>query len=250
MLTLLLASMTGFRTDPPSGSSGGRGSTGHRGEIVWDADAHDLETDLEYFSAAFGTRLPVVDFGCGDGRQTRFLRRHFGTVLGADVSPSAIERAWAAGCAPGVSYRILDARDHEAAAGLHRELGDVNVYIRGVLQALSPAARPQAVETIAELLGGTGTLFVKELPREASSYFAAVAGRHGLSPGLARVMRLVPPGEISEPDLVRLFPADRFDVLSTGTSHMHTVNTLPDGEVITVPAIYAVIRRVGTRRSS
>jgi hypothetical protein len=77
---------------------------------------------------------------------------------------------------------------------------------------------------------------------KASSYFAAVTGRHGLSPGLARIMRLIPPGQISEPDLVRLFTADRFDVLSTGTTHIHTVNTLPDGEMITVPAIYAVIR--------
>lgn len=217
------------------------GIDGTPGEIVWDADARDLESDLEHFAAAFG-QLPVVDVGCGDGRQTRFLARHFPTVLGVDASPSAIGRARAASPAPGVSYQIMDAGDHEAAAGLHRRLGDVNVYIRGVLQALPPAARPQAAGTIAELLGGTGTLFVKELPPEASSYFASVAARHGLPPGLARIMRLIPPGEISGPDLVRLFPADRFDVLSTGTSHMHTVNTLPDGEVIMVPAIYAVIR--------
>ena len=55
-------------------------------------------------------------------------------------------------------------------------------------------------------------------------------------------MQLIPPGEIAEPDLVRLFPADRFEVMRTGTSHIHTVNTLPDGEVIMVPAIYALIR--------
>jgi len=112
-----------------------------------------------------------------------------------------------------------------------------------VLQALPPASRPRAVQTVAALLGTAGTLFAKELPPEAASYLAAVTRQHGQPPGLAKVLRHgLAPGQILLPDLVRLFPADRFDVLSTGTGHMHTVNTLPDGEVITVPAIYAVIR--------
>jgi SAM-dependent methyltransferase len=214
---------------------------GTPGEIVWDADAGDLDADLEHFAASFDERLPMVDFGCGDGRQTRFLGRHFATVLGVDISPAAVARARATANPPNVTYRVLDAREPDAAAGLHRELGDANVYIRGVLQALPPAARPRAVESIARLLGGTGTLFAKELPPEASSYFAAVVQRHGLSLGLARVMRLIPPGQISEPELVALFPADRFDVKRTGTSHIHTTNALPNGEVMMVPAIYALV---------
>jgi SAM-dependent methyltransferase len=204
--------------------------------------AGDLDADLAHFAASFDERLPVVDFGCGDGRQTRFLGRYFATVCGVDISPAAVDRAPAADNPANVSFRILDARDPGAAARLHRELGDVNVYIRGVLQALPLAARPRAVETIERLLGATGTLFAKELPPAATAYFAAVAERHGLPPGLARIMRLIPPGEISEPDLVRLFPTDHFDVMSTGNSHIRTVNTLPNGEVITVPAIYALVR--------
>ena len=184
----------------------------------------------------------MVDFGCGDGRQTRFLGRYFATVCGVDISPAAVDRARAADNPANVSFRILDARDPGAAARLHPELGDVNVYIRGVLQALPLAARPRAVETIERLLGATGTLFAKELPPAATAYFAAVAERHGLPPGLARIMRLIAPGEISEPDLVRLFPTDHFDVMSTGNSHIRTVNTLPNGEVIAVPAIYALVR--------
>jgi hypothetical protein len=46
---------------------------------------------------------------------------------------------------------------------------------------------------------------------------------------LAKVMRQIPPGQISLPELVGLFPADQFDVLDTGTGHIHTVNTLPGG---------------------
>lgn len=215
---------------------------GTPGEIVWDADAADLAADLQRFAASFDKRLPVVDFGCGNGRQTRFLGRHFTTVLGVDISPAAIDSARAAENPPHVSYRVLDARDPDAAAELHREFGDVNVYVRGVLQALPSAARPRAVRSIARLLGATGTLFAKELPPEAGSCLATVVQRHGLSPGIARVMRLIPPGQISVADLSRLFSADCFDMISTGTSHIHTVNTLPNGEVLMVPAIYALVR--------
>jgi SAM-dependent methyltransferase len=184
----------------------------------------------------------VIDLGCGDGRQTRFLGRHFAEVCGVDLSSAAVNRARATDNPSNVSFRVLDARDPAAADDLHDELGDANVYVRGMLQALPPASRPQAVDTIGRLLGTTGTLFAKELPPEATSYFAAVASRYGLPPSLARIMELIPPGEISEAELQELFTADRFDVLSKGTSRIQTVNTLPNGEVITVPAIYALVR--------
>jgi len=218
------------------------GIDGTPGEIVWDADPGDLKADLDHFATSFGQALPVVDFGCGDGRQSRFLARHFPDVLGVDISAAAIGRARAADNPPNVGYQVLDARDPAGAAALHTERGDANVYIRGVLQALPAAHRPQAVQAVASLLGVTGTLFVKELPPQAASYFATVIQRHGLTPGLAKVMRHIPPGQISEPELVGLFPADRFEVVSTGTSCMHSINVLPDGEVIMVPAIWALIR--------
>ena len=212
------------------------------GEVVWEADPGDLEADLDHFAGTFGPALPVVDLGCGDGRQTRFLARHFPAVVGVDLSAAAIGRARAADNPANASYQVLDARDPAGAARLHGELGNANVYIRGVLQALPPASRPRAVQAAAALLGAAGTLFAKELPPQAASYFAALIERHGLPPGLAKVMRHVPPGQISLPELAGLFPADRFEVVSTGTSRMHTVHTLPGGEVISVPAIWALIR--------
>jgi hypothetical protein len=44
-------------------------------EIVCDAAAGDLDADREHFVASFDERLPVVDFGCGNAKQTRFLGR-------------------------------------------------------------------------------------------------------------------------------------------------------------------------------
>ena len=219
------------------------GLDGTPGEIVWDADPADLEADLRCFAEPLNEALPVVDFGCGDGRQTRFLAGHFTYVVGVDISAAAIRRARAAADnPPNVAFQVLDARDPDGAARLHDGLGDANVYIRGVMQALPPASRPGSVQTIATLLGTTGTLFAKELPPEAACYFADVTERYGMPPGLAKVMRSIPPGQISLPELSGLFPADRFEVLGTGTSHMRTVNSLPGGVVISVPAIWIVIR--------
>ena len=48
---------------------------------------------------------------------------------------------------------------------------------------------------------------------------------------------------LNENDLEVLFPLDRFTLLSTGKSHIHTVHTLPSGEVVKVPAFYAILRQ-------
>lgn len=218
------------------------GLDGTPGEIVWDADPNDLEADLDLFAGSFTQALPVVDVGCGDGRQTRFLARHFTHVTGVDFSAAAITRARTADNPPNVAFQVLDARDSADVARLHDELGDTNVYIRGMLQALPSGGRPAAARSIAALLGETGTLFAKELPPAAGSYFADVVQRHGMPPGLARVMQQVPPGQISEHELAGLFPADRFETLGTGASHIRTVNSLPGDEKIMVPAVWALIR--------
>lgn len=218
------------------------GVNGAPGEIVWDASQSDLMTDLEVFGPSFDRGLPVIDLGCGNGRQTRFLARHFETVVGVDVSPSAIERAAAADNPANLTYRVLDASAPQQAERLHQEFGDANVYIRGVLQALPPAVRPQAVLSIAALLGENGTLFAKELPPHASDYFAELVQRHGPWPALERVTQLIPPGQITQSELASLFSPDRFDVIYTGPGHIDTRNVHPNGEAINVPAICALIR--------
>jgi SAM-dependent methyltransferase len=221
------------------------------GEVLWEADPGDLDADLGHFVGSFGKALPVIDLGCGDGRQTRFLAKHFLHVVGVDVSAAAIGRARTADNPPNVSFHLLDARDSSSAATLHAALGDANVYIRGVLQALPPASRPDAVEVIATLLGTTGTLFAKELPPEVAAYFADVVKRYGgPPPSLAKVMQHIQPGQITLEALAGLFPIGRFNVLGTGDSRIRTVNTLPGGEVIIYPAIWALIRPRNARESA
>ena len=218
------------------------GLTGTPGEILWAAAPKDLLTDLAIFGAEFDSALPLVDLGCGDGRQTRFLAGHATNAIGLDIAPSAIERARRAANPDNVDYRVLDVSVASQLTALHDELGDANVYVRGVLHAVPAAHRGAVADGITTLLGSLGTLYLKELPPSVETYFADLVHHHGPPAGLDRIMHLIPPGVISYPELTALFPAERFQILDTGQGHMHTANTTPDGAQITVPALYALIR--------
>ena len=62
-------------------------------------------------------------------------------------------------------------------------------------------------------------------------------------PELERVMRLIPPGQISEEELLGLFRPEGFEVLASGPGRIDTISVAPDGEPIRVPAIYLLARR-------
>ena len=219
--------------------------SGASGEIFWDADpAYAAQQDLGLFQGYVAPQLPLIDLGCGNGTQTRFLASHFARVIGTEISPSAIDIARTKNAAPNISYRILDVLCPGDAQALHEEIGDANLYMRGVLHQLSPADQATAMESIEQLLGTTGTLYLIELSSAAESYLTQLIKQNGPPPGLARVFQHgITPGMLNENDLEVLFPPDRFSLLSTGKSHIHTVHTLPSGEVVKVPAFYAILRQ-------
>ena len=90
-----------------------------------------VAVDLTRFQDCMDLALPLIDFGCGHGAQTRFLAQHFRRVLGVDIAPAAIKRAIALGQPANVSYRVLDALRPDEAQELHDEVGDANIYMRG-----------------------------------------------------------------------------------------------------------------------
>jgi SAM-dependent methyltransferase len=215
------------------------------GEIFWDVDSTQAaQEDLELFGGYFSPILPLVDLGCGNGTQTRFLAKHFARVIGTEIAPAAIELARKTNGAPNVSYRLLDVLCPGDAQRLHQEIGDANLYVRTVLHQLSPTDHETAVESIEQLLGGTGVLYLIELSSAAEPFFARLIQQYGPPPGLARVFQHhITPGMLNEKDLAVLFTSDRFTLLKTGESRIQTVHTLPSGEVVKVPAFYAVLRR-------
>jgi SAM-dependent methyltransferase len=220
--------------------------TGEPGEVFWDSDpALASREDLLRFRNHVDPQLPLIDLGCGNGTQTCFLAEHFATVIGTEISRSALDLARANTTSPAVSYRILDALRPEDAAALHREIGDANVYVRTVLHQFSPVDQVRAIESIERLLGERGTLYFVELSSAANPYYDRLIKEYGMPPGLARIFEYqITPGLMDEADLETLFPLDRFKILDTGASVVRTTHTLPTGERVDVPAFYAVIRRV------
>ncbi|HWI70272.1 MAG TPA: class I SAM-dependent methyltransferase, partial [Nitrospiraceae bacterium] len=208
-------------------------STGAPGEIFWDADpSHAAQQDLALFRSSMDPQLPLIDLGCGNGTQTRFLANHFARVIGTEISPAAVQIAQTKHAAPNASYRVLDVLCPDDAQALHEEIGDANVYMRAVLHQLSPADHATAIQSIERLLGRKGVLYLVELSSAAEPFFAQLIQQYGPPPGLARVFQhQITPGMLNENDLEVLFPPDRFTLLRTGKSRIHTVHTLPTGEV-------------------
>jgi SAM-dependent methyltransferase len=218
--------------------------SGAPGEIFWDADpAHAAQQDVALFHGYVDPRLPLIDVGCGHGTQTRFLAGHFSRVIGTEISPAAVDLARTKHAAPNIAYRILDVLRPDDARILHEEVGDANLYMRTVLHQLSPADHATAILSLEQLLGTMGTLYMIELSSAAEPYLAQLIQQYGPPPGLARVLQHeITPGMLSEKDLDVLFPSDRFTLLQTGQCHIQTVHTLPTGEVVKVPAFYAILR--------
>jgi|HubBroStandDraft_6_1064221.scaffolds.fasta_scaffold171147_2 SAM-dependent methyltransferase len=221
------------------------GSTsGASGEAFWDSDpAFGAAIDLPRFGDLADHALPLVDVGCGNGTQTRFLAQHFARVIGVDVSEEAVTRA-ARTPMPGVEYRRLDALRPEQASALHDEVGDVNVYVRAVLHTFLPADRAPAVASLHTLLGKGGVLFLLELAPTAEAYFHGLVTKYGAPPpGLAKVLQHgITPATFGPGDVDALFGEDRFQVLGAGEGAIRTVHALPEGGYAEVPAIYRVMR--------
>lgn len=222
--------------------------TGTGGEVLWDSNPERASAnDLALFSPRIADpSLPMLDFGCGNGRQTRYLARHFERVVGTDVAPSAIELARRETVDElNVLYRVVDGLRPEEARALHREFGDMNVYVRTVLHVLQKKDRPKFVESLAILLGEKGTLYQIELALCALDYFRTLPGDSpsGLPRHVHQVIRTGATSVGFDPkERPGLFPEDRWDVLDAGDSTTIVTVPLSHGQEGMVPAHYFILR--------
>lgn len=221
--------------------------TGQDGQVVWDAPTQlAAAEDLPRFLPLMDRSVPIVDLGCGNGRQSRYLARYFDRVIGVDVAPSAIELARQETTEEtNVEYRVLDATHPEQAEAFHREIGDVNIYIRTVLHVIQKVDRPKFVQSLKTMLGERGVLYQIELTSKALGYFRSlpVKGKMGLPPLIERVVEHGPiPVGFDANERATLFPESKFDLLREETDV--TVKTIPIalGKEGTVPANYLIVR--------
>lgn len=213
-------------------------------EIFWDVPPQEAAAqDLAVFAEHVDPLLPMIDIGCGNGTQTRFLAEHFPTVIGTEISAHALAIATENDPNSQVRYRLLDLLDPHAVTALHDEAGDANLYVRTVLHQLDPSDHAAAVAGIAELIGDQGVATIVELSSTAEPFLADLLDRPEPPPPLARVLQHeITPGLLDEHDIGTLFPPDRFAVLATGSTAIHTCYSTPDTGQVMVPAFFTVLR--------
>ncbi|WP_326673514.1 class I SAM-dependent methyltransferase [Streptomyces sp. NBC_01257] len=214
------------------------------GEAIWDADPSlsavpHSERLLPYADAS----LPVVDLGCGNGTQTRYLATRFPRAIGVDLSHAAIGHARRADPDGVAEFAQLDLVDGAAVRALHERTGDVNVYMRAVIHQSEPEARPAVAAAVATLIGQRGRAFVAELtPSSKTVLQQAAQGPDGPPAKLRRVFEhgLKPAGATDEevPDLLR---AAGLATLDSGATVLPQTEYLPDGTRIDLPARWFVL---------
>ena len=213
--------------------------TGEGGEVFWDSSAEFASReDMDRFRPYFDPDLPLVDLGCGNGRQTRFLAAHYATVIGVDVAEAAIRLARAeTGPSERVIFRVFDAVDPGAAPDLHAEFGDMNIYMRGVLHMIKWKDRPQFIESLRTLLGERGTLYQVELTSDSILKLRSLP--QGVFAQIPKVTRRV---GFNPEDRERFYPADRWTVLDQGDDVAISSVALPDGSEGAMPGTYMILR--------
>lgn len=214
---------------------------GPQARVLWETDPeYSARADMERFLQHAKIDLPLLDLGCGSGKQTGYLAQCFPRVIGVDVSPTVVRRAQQANThETNVEFRVFNALDLKEAEALHDEFGDMNIYVRGVFHVIDEQDRDNFVTTLEILLGELGMLYLIELTAEALEYVRSISSDRTL-----RFPRVVQPtGFNISTDREKYFSGTRWTLLDEGENvTLHTV-TLENGEEGAVPANYLVLRR-------
>ncbi|MFE2374078.1 class I SAM-dependent methyltransferase [Streptomyces sp. NPDC059398] len=214
------------------------------GEAIWDSDPSlTAVPHTELLLPYADTSLPVVDLGCGNGTQTRYLSTVFARALGVDLSHAAIRHARRADSAGVAEFSQLDLVDTEAVRELGRRIGDTNVYMRAVIHQSEPEARPAVAAAIAALVGERGRAFVAELTPASKELLQKVAeGPGGPPEKLRRVIQNgLKPADASEEEVPGLLRGAGLTILASGDTALAQTEHLPDGTRIDLPARWFVL---------
>ncbi|MFD5753367.1 class I SAM-dependent methyltransferase [Streptomyces sp. NPDC127033] len=214
------------------------------GEAIWDCDpslSSVPHSDLLVPHA--DTSLPVVDLGCGNGTQTRYLATRFARAIGVDLSHAAIEHARRADTTGTAEFEQLNLVDHDAVRALRQRTGDTNVYMRAVIHQSEPQDRPAVAAAVAELVGTRGRAFVAELtPASKAVLQGAVESPGGPPEKLRRVFEHgLRPASVTDEEVPDLLREAGLEILASGDTALPQTEHLPDGTRIDLPARWFVL---------
>ncbi|WP_369179725.1 class I SAM-dependent methyltransferase [Streptomyces mutabilis] len=217
------------------------------GAVFWDAEPMlTAGRHLAHFEPhVVDPGLPMIDLGCGNGTQTRYLAERFGHVVGADLSAAALDHARRADPGGRAAYRQLDATDKAEAETLHAELGDANLYVRGVLHQCEPDDRQSLADALAALLGERGRAFLVEPTQESKAVLMdLVQGPEGPPAKLAPVLRHgLTPGSVPEEAVPEYLRAAGLSVLASGELPLISTEYTAGGTRIELPSTWVVAGR-------
>ncbi|MFF7971511.1 methyltransferase domain-containing protein [Streptomyces sp. NPDC007905] len=221
-----------------------RGTSDATGEAIWDCDpALSAEPHSKLFLPHADTTRTIVDLGCGNGTQTRYLATRFARAVGVDLSHAAIEHARRAADGAPVEFQQLDLTDTGAVKALHDRLGDSNVYMRAVIHQSEPAARAAVAAAVAEIIGSEGRAFVVELTSGSRDVLKrATDDPEGPPAKLRRVFdHGLKPADADDQEILRLLAEAGLQVLADGETTLPQTEYLADGTRIDLPARWFVL---------
>ncbi|MFI1358626.1 class I SAM-dependent methyltransferase [Streptomyces sp. NPDC020898] len=216
-----------------------------QGAVFWDAEpVLTVGLHLAVFEPHLADfELPLLDLGCGNGTQTRFLKERFTRVVGADLSASALDRARSADPEGASEYELVDCADKSEVEELHRKLGDTNVYMRGVLHQCDADDRQALIDGIATLIGQSGRAFVVELSQDARPILMELAeGPDGPPSKLRPILEHgIAPGEVADSAVPVYLGAAGLAVISSGELPLTTTEYTSEGTRIVLPSKWVVV---------
>lgn len=222
-------------------------TTGSSGDVLWDSGSL---TERAQFSEAvlahFDPALPVIDVGCGNGTQTRWLAGLFPRVLGIDVSIGAVARARRE--SEGIrnaDFMVMDAAGAGAGDRLLAQLGMANVFVRGVFHVLKTDKQASLAGNLRTVVGSSGRVFLAETNFRGSSlaYLEQLgATRRSMPPQLERALENLPrPGRFGARERHSIFSDSDWKLIADGPVNIEVVPMSSPGPSQPVPGYFAVL---------
>jgi SAM-dependent methyltransferase len=215
------------------------------GAAFWDcAPAEGAAAHAELFKPHFDPDLPLVDLGCGNGTQTKYLAGLYDRVVGVDIAEAALNRARVENAADNVSYASLNVLDDAAVTAFREQYGDVNIYLSGVIHQLPVDQRVACARNLAVLAGARGCVFNQELTPASYTYMQQlIADPANDLPKLERVSIYFGIGlqpAAGEAELETVYTEGGFTILDGGDLLLRTTETLADGSSLNLPTHYVI----------
>lgn len=222
-------------------------TTGRSGDVLWDSGS---QTEHAQYSDAvlahFDPALPVIDVGCGNGTNTRWLAGLFPRVIGIDVSTGAVElaRREAEGV-PNVDFMVMDAAGVGAGEHLLEQTGPANVFVRGVFHVLKPDKQSSLAANLRTVIGRSGRVFLAETNFQGNSL--AYLQQLGATPRkiprqLQSALENLPrPGRFGAQERHSIFPDTDWQLIADGPVNIEVVPMKSTDLSQQVPGYFALL---------